>query len=226
MSMILDKRPIIATYKIDKIKKGFFFNLSIENHYQKIINKNVYTNKKINYEKNFDYCIKIYKKFLPDIVKKLNFFYKTKYSVKFWEILIGYWLLRLIQIHKNYFNEFCVCNKKRKIIVSEFDKKMFECNNYSEFNIQTSHLNWHENYISFLSKYFFKKKNIIELKNKNIGKNNLNFLNIKNYFIRSKFKIFFYNLKKENIIDSHVYLDPLLGRDIEINFKYLINKSK
>ena len=36
MSMILDKQPIIATYKIDKIKKGFFFNLSIENHYQKI----------------------------------------------------------------------------------------------------------------------------------------------------------------------------------------------
>tara|TARA_B100000963_G_scaffold205973_1_gene179406 strand:+ start:329 stop:2017 length:1689 start_codon:yes stop_codon:yes gene_type:complete len=223
--MISDKQPIIATYKIDKIKKSFFFNLSIENQYKKIINKN--KNKKINYEKNFYYCIKIYEKILPDIVKNLNFFYKTNYSIKFWEILIGYWLLRLIQIHKNYFNDYRACNKKRKIIVSEFDKKIFECNNYSEFNIQTTHFKWNENYISFLSKYFFKKKNIVILKSKNINKNYLNILNIKNNLIRSKFKkYFFYNLKKENIIDSHVYFDPLLGRNTDINFRYLINKSK
>ena len=45
--------------------------------------------------------------------------------------------------------------------------------------------------------------------------------------MRSKFKeYFFYNLKKDNIIDSHVYLDPLLGRNVEINFRYLINQSK
>ena len=71
--MISDKQPIIATYKFDKIKKSFFFNLSIENQYQKIIYKNKNKNKKINYEKNFDFCIKIYEKILPDIVKNSEF---------------------------------------------------------------------------------------------------------------------------------------------------------
>ena len=77
MSKILDKEPIIASYQVENLKKGIFFDLSLQNYYKKNINKSYkFKNKKIDYDENFNFCVNIYKKFFYEIVEQLNSYYK------------------------------------------------------------------------------------------------------------------------------------------------------
>jgi len=44
-----------------------------------------------------DYCFAIYKKILPQISSRLNVLHKVSHPVEYWRVLLGYWLLFIIQ---------------------------------------------------------------------------------------------------------------------------------
>ena len=96
--MILD-RKIIAAYEIFNLdKKNFdYFNSSLKIYYNQS-SKSKKENLDHKKKDNFQLCNKLYDKYLEIIYKKLSNYFGIDRDKKFYEILIGYWLLRVIHL--------------------------------------------------------------------------------------------------------------------------------
>ena len=97
---------LIASYtekinKLDKKENIIFFNDSLEifykkNFYAKIKSNDYLSNKKL-LNKYYKSSIKYYDKYLKIISSELNKIHNLKYPMKYWEIILGYWLIKFIQ---------------------------------------------------------------------------------------------------------------------------------
>ena len=191
------------------------------------------------------YCETIYEENLIILSQYLNRIHNEKYSLRSWEIIIGFWLRQFIYFsYRNYENlKFLIKkNNIKKLIVT---KKNFNCEVNSTFSFSEYCEDFDFNIIfnSKLAKYFFKKKiNIIEKSFANkikvkSKKFDLNF-NIRS-FLFSLFKSIFSIFRKKNCsFISHTYLPffeekkleyligqlPTFYREPEINYsKYNFN---
>ena len=54
-----------------------------------------------------DYCYRIYDKLLPQLSKELNSIHKVSYPLKYWQVLIGPWLMAFIGIFYDRYKRRC-----------------------------------------------------------------------------------------------------------------------
>ena len=97
---------LIASFKkkIDKVdisKKNHFFNDSLEIFYKRnkkneIKSKDYLSDKKL-LDKYYKSSTKYYDRYLKLISYKLNKLHELNYPKKYWEIILGYWLIKFIQ---------------------------------------------------------------------------------------------------------------------------------
>lgn len=219
--MILD-RKIIAAYEIfnlDKKKNFDYFNSSLKIYYNqssKSIKENLDQKKK----DNFQLCNKLYDKYLEIIYKKLSNYFGIDRDKKFYEILIGYWLLRVIHLSldvvENYKN--LEIDKSDTIVIEKFDYKKLINLNFSNFNVLTSQYFFNNQLISLFFEEVISHSKInsilIDRKVENVKRYQLNY---KKKNLISKSFYFFQNLKNkiyqsDKIILSHLFFFPLKNK--------------
>ena len=96
---------LIASYseKINKTninKNTVFFNDSLEilqKKFQTKIKSSDYLSNKKFLDKHYKSSIKYYEKYLNIISSELNNVHNLRYPTKYWEIILGYWLIKFIQ---------------------------------------------------------------------------------------------------------------------------------
>lgn len=219
--MILD-RKIIAAYEIlnlDKKKIFDYFNSSLKIYYNQSL-KNTKENLDKKKRDNFQLCNKLYEKYLEIIYKKLSNYFGIDRNKKFYEILIGYWLLRIIHLSvdvvENYKN--LEIDKSDTIVIEKFDYKKLINLNYSNFNVLTSQYSFNNQLISLFFEEVVPHSNInsiqIDRKVEDIKKNQS--IHKKKNLISESF-YFFQNLKNriyqpDKIILSHLFFFPLKNK--------------
>ena len=169
---------LIASYtekinKFDKKENIIFFNDSLEifykkNFYAKIKSNDYLSNKKL-LNKYYKSSIKYYDKYLKIISSELNKIHNLKYPMKYWEIILGYWLIKFIQsiypiyLQKKYilkkykFQEVYFSKKKPDILINK---------NFSDYVKNSSKKEWFDQII----KIIFKKKYSTKFENNNFYK--------------------------------------------------------
>ena len=166
---------LIASYseKINKTninKNTVFFNDSLEIFYKKnfqtkIKSSDYLSNKKF-LDKHYKSSIKYYEKYLNIISSELNNVHNLRYPTKYWEIILGYWLIKFIQsiypiyLQKKYilkkykFQEVYFSKKKPDILINK---------NFSDYVKNSSKKEWFDQII----KIIFKKKYSTKFEKKN-----------------------------------------------------------
>ena len=155
---------LIASYtekinKLDKKENIIFFNDSLEifykkNFYAKIKSNDYLSNKKL-LNKYYKSSIKYYDKYLKIISSELNKIHNLKYPMKYWEIILGYWLIKFIQsiypiyLQKKYilkkykFQEVYFSKKKPDILINK---------NFSDYVKNSSKKEWFDQIIKIIFK--------------------------------------------------------------------------
>ena len=165
------------------------------------------------YEKDIVYLNKLYFKILKNLSKSLNLYHGTKYSTKYWELLLSRWILLYIsyvfdrwEIVKSSIK----INKISSTFVFKFDEKNFIPKNTISFNkIVTQNNYWNHWVFSEIIKFTKKTKIILVDPKKEIFYKDveLDYTNQFN-FCFSKEKVFFYkfyiplNLKLKLLYDN------------------------
>ena len=226
--MISDKK-IIGAYEINNLSKNNhldYFNNSLKIFYRNILNEE---EKKIIASKsnNYNICKKLYNLYLDLITKKLSSHFKIEGNKKYFEILIGYWSLRTINLSQdivvNYENK--KIKKSDKILVEKFKYQNLINYNYTHFNFLTSKFFFYNQLISLFFEEAINHTNLdfIEIlrkedNKKNKKKSSLNdkikkFIS-KSFYLTHKLKFFFINSDK--IILSHLFFFPLKNKFFNI----------
>ncbi len=180
--MILD-RKIIAAYEIfnlDKKKNFDYFNSSLKIYYNQS-SKSKKENLDHKKKDNFQLCNKLYDKYLEIIYKKLSNYFGIDRDKKFYEILIGYWLLRVIHLSldvvENYKN--LEIDKSDTIVIEKFDYKKLINLNFSNFNVLTSQYFFNNQLISLFFEEVISHSKInsilIDRKVENVKRYQLNY---------------------------------------------------
>lgn len=182
------------------------FYLGKNNNSQKIrVIKNKAKNRKY-IDSVYSYCEKIYKEILKDLSIQLNKIHNLNNDQRYWEIIIGNWLIDFILVcHKSFSNiQRAIKGKKySKCIILKTKKNTLHTLNTIEAANATNNNEWNfalnSKIIEFLApkiNFNYKSKNFKNYKMKfnNFEKNNLDKFkkfNLINNFIKNK-KIFIY----------------------------------
>ena len=209
----------------------------VNNYYenQKLLCANYHWNSKKKFQRDKNYILKIYEIYLKKITVKLNKLQNTNYSVDYWRIIVGPWLLDFITIIFDRFEILNFLDKKYKILEvrsATYNKQDNIFNDYLEFNsFLGKNYNQFNNIIfSEIIKYRFKKIPIKKIyfykKNKdikNIG-NRINFfhniLRIYNFI----FKLF---VKSRDVFIINSYFERYFNFGLQIKllqFPFFWNK--
>ena len=176
---------------------------------------------------------KLYEKNLEKISKQLNKYHSKNYSIRFWRIIIGKWLYRIIccayerynsiqDIEKNY--------KQLKFISYKYNFKDFIPCGIEDFNYLIGTHSWNEYiYSEIIDKCEIKK---IEKINKDERLNISEFdetykrLTVKRYTFKgkvySKVLDLFSNFNKTK---NYLIFDSYLKKQDELNLNYKLNKN-
>ena len=202
----------------------------IKKNYKKIVSPWISFRKR---KKDFLLITKFYKILLSALRHKLNKIHRTNYSLKYWEQLIGIWLIEyLISVYEKYLIVKKLENKKNLIICSPKKKILFLPRNSREAKLFFISDEWnHFLYVNLIKE--FKKNIIIKKINFSITnkiqmiKKNRKF-DIKNLIkkliikllniFRSNEKIFFINTQLPFF--SELVLQFKLNRILKINVPY------
>ena len=128
--MNLKKRNLIIT-NIEDIKKkflnkGLFYVLDFSSNslkYQKYEKNKKFLQIKLSPKSrriissitNIQNVIKIYNFYLPKLSRQLNKIHKKKYSISYWELVVGNWLMEFISIVNYQYNILNYAKKKYHI---------------------------------------------------------------------------------------------------------------
>ncbi len=187
---------LIASYseKINKAninKNTVFFNDSLEIFYKKNFKSKMksidYLSNKKYLDKHYGSSIKYYEKYLKIISSELNRVHNLKYPTKYWEIILGYWLIKFIQsiypiylqkkhiLKKHKFKKIFFSNKKTNVLINK---------NFSEYVKNSSKIEWFDQII----KIIFKKKILIKFENTNFRKEKFS---IKKYLLKIIYELIY-----------------------------------
>ena len=125
------------------------------------------SNKKL-LDKYYKSSIRYYNKYLKIISSELNKVHNLKYPVKYWEIILGYWLIKFIQsIYPIYLQKKHILKKYKfkEIYLSKKNTNILINKNFSEYTKNSSKREWFDQIV----KIIFKKK--ISTKIENDGDN-------------------------------------------------------
>ena len=216
--MIIDKN-IVGAYNIQNLnsyKNLEYFNNSLKIYYDLEIKKEDFN---FDTKKNFKIANNFYQKYLNKLQTTLNLHFNINENKKFYEILFGYWLSRLIHLSLDVINSYNSFNIKKSntVFLEEFNYKKLTNYNYTHFNSLTSKYTFNNQLISLFFLKILKHDNckFFNIKNpkektetkktryfKKILLSTFNiFQNIKNVFIKS-----------DSIVLSHLYFFPLKNK--------------
>ena len=194
--MISDKK-IIGAYEIKNLSKDNhfdYFNNSLKIFYRNILNEEdlkIITSR----HNNFKICNNLYTLYLDLITKKLSTHFKIDENKKYFEILIGYWLLRVIHLSTDivFSYENKKITKSDKILVEKFEYQNLINYNYSNFNFLTSKYSFNNQLISLFLEEVINHTNLdfikIPRKEENKHENRFIFNNVIRKFISKLFNL-------------------------------------
>ena len=174
----------------------------------------------------FDFCLNLYNTLLREVSKSLNIIHKVNFTIKQWELIIGFWLKQYIQSCFEAHNYINFVKKKyslKKIYITDFKDFNFIPDNTVQLQNSKNDLDWNLNFYSKVIKYF-ETKNIVEKKNffkkknkKNVKKNK----DIKT-ILRKLLNSIFTSFRSENdAFIANTYLPFLEEKKLEISINYL-----
>lgn len=156
--------------------------------------------------KDMEFLMSKYEYSLKLLTTFLNEAHSTKYSKKYWEIILSRWLFTFISetfTKWDFINNLKKKKKIRKIYKLDFKDQMFIPENTFDFHItsKASNLYWsHWTYIKIFE--FLKMRNFTQvslknnfIKKKNIEKYDSNIYKFKTFYKSSNKKLFFYKLE-------------------------------
>ena len=224
---------VIAPIKInnDKLKKliilltTFSKSFSVNNYYdnQKILCSNYHWNSQKKFQRDKNYILKIYEIYLKRITAKLNELQNTKYSVDYWRIIVGPWLLDFITIIFDRSEILNFLNKKYKIIQvisTIYNKKNNIPNDYQEFTncLGRNYNQFNSVIFSELIKYRFKIpiKRISFFKENKDVKNSSDSINFFYNILRIYNFIFKFFVKSRDVFIINSYFKKSLNFRLQI----------
>ena len=148
-------------------------------------------------EKDNVYLFNLYEKIIPFLSKELNLIHNTKYSNRFWEILVGPWFLKFIEVIYDRYYMLKLASENYKNLITAVIDNYTVPQTFGQF-LSLSQLDFFnlELYSQILVNHEFdiiNKKVIIDNKFKTL--NLLNNNQIKDLEIKNNFNLFFF-LKK------------------------------
>ena len=177
--MNLKKRNLIIA-NIEDIKKkflkeGFFYILDFSSNplkYQKyeknkkflLIKLSPKSKRIISSITNIQNIIKIYNFYLPKLSRQLNKIHKKKYSISYWELVVGNWLMEFISIVNYQYNILNYAKKKyhiTSILLPEnsiTNLKNISSENTLDFIIKTESVKWNSLLYYQIVKNFYNIK--------------------------------------------------------------------
>ena len=200
-----NKLEDFSKYKNVVLVDDIFYEKKIEKLQKiRIVKNRVKSRKHIN--DVYSYCEKIYKEILQDISIQLNLLHNLENNQRYWEILIGNWLIDFILVcHKSFFNIQKVLKDKKYskcIIIKTKNNSLHTLNTIEAVNA-TINSDWNfvlnSKIIEYLApkiNFIYKKKNFKNFKMKfnnfeNSKLNRIKKLKFINYFFKNK-EIFIY----------------------------------
>ena len=175
-------------------------------------------------KKDYKYIKTLEKKVFQDLVKSLNIYHKKDYSHRYWKIILGPWLITLLQIiferysNLNFFFEKYKDHKIETIILEKNHDQSFISNNFEEFSRYTLTDTW--NYFLYLDLINFKKfgfsvkKNYLKFQDEEDYKSYLRL----NYSRKNVFLSYLSNFFEKIIGSQHLFIsESYLGRLRELN---------
>ncbi len=175
-------------------------------------------------KKDYEYIKTLEKKVFQDLAKSLNIYHKKDYSHRYWKIILGPWLITLLQIiferysNLNFFFETYKDHKIETVVLEKNPDQTFISNNFEEFSRYTLTDTW--NYFLYLDLINFKKfrfslkKNYLKFEDEEDYKSYLKL----NYSRKNLFLSYFSNLIEKIIGSQHLFIsESYLGRLQELN---------
>lgn len=166
-------------------------------------------------KKDYDYLTNLYKKILTNLASELNDLHNLNFNKRYWEIILGYWLVYIISILWDRWENIDYAfkqNKIKSVSICENDLSNFKTKNFSRNWIKYVFFNKNFNHLLFSEIIKFRKFDDldldkfslkIEIEKKDLNKNRKYFLNYIFKFLNNIFKdrkvLFFqthFNIKK------------------------------
>ena len=177
---------------------GYWCIKHIKNSFKNISKFKIFNLELSNTEINYNIKLNnaIYSSLLKDIAKKLNTIHKKKYSIRYWEIVVGPWLKKFIDlVHERFYSLEKILKKKK------FDYIVLA--NYQNFNFYTHDHNdlvFKKNIKSLEDWNFVLYTKIFDFLNLKIPRKNIKVQNSQNgKFLKIKKNIF------KNFIKRTIY---------------------
>ena len=127
--------------------------------------------KKINRINSYQLADEIYDSVKLDLVNELNTLHSKNFSLRFWQIIFGYWLVNFIGICvERYFriHEILKENEIKNILIRKNNNFNFSTNDTFGLNLNSINDDWENNLFYEIIKFFNINKNlIIETSNSN-----------------------------------------------------------
>lgn len=130
-------------------------------------------------ETSVEEIFNLVKKFLPKVVIALNQFHQTNFSNRYWQILIGHWLIRFIStVHNRYYtlqNALDNYDISKVTFLQSKDYKLASLDTLSSIYSTNCEV-WNNMIFSKLYNYFGNKKikvNYVNISDKNFSNSNL-----------------------------------------------------
>ena len=188
-------------------------------------------------KKDYEYLKILEKKVLLELIKFLNSYHNKNFSERYWKILLGPWLITLLQIiferysNLKFFFEENKGEEIETIILNKQKKKNFISNNFEEFSRYTLTDTWnyflYVDLINFEKFEFPVKKTFLTYVDEENYKAYLNL----NYSKKNKFLSFFsYMVEKiigsQDILISESYLGKFQELSLSLKLKSIPRYSQ
>ena len=179
-----------------------------------------------------EYLYELYERLLIPISQSLNNFHQTKYSKRYWEIIIGHWLHMFTFINLDQWRvvEKCLTNSNDNLVVQEFNIDEFKIIPESIEHCKKIYLsdNWRQHNFVKIFKYFDEinylnsKINFKISEFKEIKKNK----NLKNNFsIKTNTAIFFNKIFKKKLKNQKYFIArSYLGKVEETKLNLMLHQ--
>ena len=170
---------------------------------------------------------KDYQKYLFFLTKKLNYYFNKNFSVKFWEIILGEFIIGIIHI---FYERLLFINKYKKKYKFQISSNTINIKTYEEFRLYSENI--HEYIHNYILKHYKNKNFILSKQKKTSEELNSIDINKKNYK-ESIYKLFYgFRNSISGSTKNHYVIAPSTGLNRDnsflkkFNIFYIDNKNK
>jgi len=176
--------------------------------------------------KDYNYSKEFYEKIVKELSKDLNNYHKTNYSLRYWKIVLGPWLVSFIQaLLEKYENirNLLIHDNLYETIVLDIDPQILVPNDFEKFSRLIMSETWNHFIYASILKNFSNSKKIIIKEKKSLNKEDIfQYLKENNNSIGKEIYSKFLNIFKKKIITENIFIsESYLGflDELKLNLK-------